>query len=159
MIEKFFDNIFTGNFDKEEVKKKLIEMHQREGGETIEEIFYAAKSMREHMTSIKIDSKEDLLDIVGTGGDGKSSINISTIAAIVAAGAGCKVAKHCNKGASSSFGSADFLEALGVKIDLKPEQTKQVIEDIGIGFMYAPIYHPAMKNVAQIKKSLCFTAP
>ena len=86
-IKQFFDDIFEGNFDEQEVKQKLEEMYQRE--ESVEEIVMAANSMREHMTSIKPAVEGELLDIVGTGGDGKSSLNISTIAAFVAAGAGC----------------------------------------------------------------------
>lgn len=152
MTEQFFDKIFEGNFDEKEVKQKLEEMYQR--GETAEEIISAAKSMRKHMVKINIDSEKNLLDIVGTGGDNRSSINISTISSFVAAGAGCTIAKHCNRGVSSKFGSVDLLEKLGINVELKPEQTKKIIEDIGIGFMYAPLYHPAMKNVAQIRKEI-----
>lgn len=152
MIEQFFNKIFEGSFDEKEVKNKLEEMYQR--GETTEEIISAAESMRNYMINLKPNINEDLLDIVGTGGDGKNSFNISTLSAIVAAGAGCIIAKHCNRGVSSKFGSVDLLEKLGINVELKPEQTKQIIEKIGIGFMYAPIYHPAMKNVAQIRKKI-----
>ncbi len=152
MIEKFFNNILEGKLDKEEIKRVLIEMYQR--GETVNEIVAAATSMRNHMISIKPNADEDLLDIVGTGGDGKSSLNISTIAAFIAAGAGCRVAKHCNRGVSSKFGSVDLLEELGLNINLSPEKTNELIENVGIGFMYAPIYHPAMKHAAEARKEL-----
>jgi len=151
-IEQFFDNIFEGNFDQGEVKTTLEEMHQR--GETIQEIVAGAKSMIYHMNAIKPNVEECLLDIVGTGGDGKSSINVSTIAAFVAAGTGCKVAKHCNRGMSSKFGSVDLLEELGINVNNPPEQTEKIIEEIGIGFMYAPLYHPAMKNIKEIRKEI-----
>ncbi len=152
MTEQFFDDIFEGKLGKEEIKLRLEEIYQR--GETVDEIVAAVISMRAHMISIKPKVEEDLLDIVGTGGDGKSTLNISTIAAFVAAGAGCYIAKHCNKGVSSKFGSVDLLEKLGLDVNLSPEKTRELIETIGIGFMYAPLYHPTMKHAAEARKEL-----
>jgi len=129
MMERFFNNILEGNFDEDEVREKLIEMYQR--GETVEEIVYAANAMINHMDGIKPEVDGELLDIVGTGGDGKGTFSISTVAAFVAAGAGCKVAKHCNRGVSSKFGSVDLLEKLGVDVTLPREKTKKLIEEIG----------------------------
>lgn len=151
-IETFFDDIFEGKIRKDLIKDKLEEMHQR--GETVEEIVSAAKAMIKRMNQISPNVGGGLLDIVGTGGDGKGTLNISTISAFVAAGAGCNVAKHCNRGISSKFGSVDLLEELGINVNLPPEKTKELIEKIGIGFMYAPLYHPAMKNVAEIRKEI-----
>ncbi len=115
-------------------------------GETVDEIAGLASVMRSKATPVKISGPT--IDIVGTGGDSSGSFNISTTAAFVAAGAGLKVAKHGNRAASSQCGSADVLEALGVKIDLGPEAVAKCIETIGIGFMFAPIFHPAMKHAA-----------
>ncbi len=92
------------------------------------------------------------MDTCGTGGDGLNTINISTAAAIVTAAAGVPVAKHGNRAATSMSGSSDVLEALGIKTDLEPEAVRQTIEEIGIGFMAAPVFHPAMKRVAGIRK-------
>ena len=121
-------------------------------GETAEEIAGLASVMRSKATTININ--EPLLDIVGTGGDGLNTFNISTTAAFVIAGAGVKVARHGNRAASSRCGSADVLEALGVNIELNAEQVKRCIEQAGIGFMFAPIFHPAMKYVAAIRKEI-----
>jgi len=112
-------------------------------GESVEEIFGLARTMRSKAVSVSV--SQSVVDTCGTGGDGSSSFNISTAAAFVAAGAGLKVAKHGNRAMSSQCGSADVLEALGVKIDLKPEQVRRCIEEVGIGFMFAPAFHPAMK--------------
>ncbi|OGO43097.1 MAG: anthranilate phosphoribosyltransferase [Chloroflexi bacterium RBG_16_58_8] len=121
-------------------------------GETVEEIAGMAGLMREKATPVKVSGPA--IDIVGTGGDGSGSFNISTAAAFVAAGAGLKVAKHGNRAASSKCGSADILEALGVKIDLGPEGVAACIERVGIGFMFAPVFHPAMKHAAQPRRDI-----
>ncbi len=115
-------------------------------GETADEIAGLASVMRARATPVKVSGPA--IDIVGTGGDGSGSFNISTAAAFVAAGAGLKVAKHGNRAASSKCGSADVLEALGVKIDLGPVGVAGCIEEAGIGFMFAQVFHPAMKHVA-----------
>jgi anthranilate phosphoribosyltransferase len=122
--------------------------------ETIGEITAAAEVMREFATHVDVKNNEHFVDIVGTGGDGAHSFNISTTAMFVIAGAGAKVAKHGNRSVSSKSGSADALESLGVRIDLQAPQVGQCIEKTGIGFMFAPNHHPAMKNVAAVRKEL-----
>ena len=121
-------------------------------GETSDEIAGLASAMRVKATPVKITGPA--IDIVGTGGDGSGSFNISTAAAFVAAGAGLKVAKHGNRAASSQCGSADVLEAIGVKIDLGPEGVAECIEKVGIGFMFAPVFHPAMKHAAPVRREI-----
>jgi anthranilate phosphoribosyltransferase len=121
-------------------------------GETADEIAGLASVMRSKATPVKIAGPA--IDIVGTGGDGSGSFNISTAAAFVAAGAGLEVAKHGNRAATSACGSADVLEALGVKIDLGPEAVAECIETIGIGFMFAPGFHPAMKHAAVPRREI-----
>ncbi len=116
-------------------------------GETVEEITGCARSMRAHAAPVPMNINGDaLLDIVGTGGDGAHTFNISTAAAFVIAGAGRKVAKHGNRAASSKCGSADVLAELGVNLDLTPEQVGRCIDEVGIGFLFAPKFHPAMKH-------------
>ncbi|WP_342133561.1 anthranilate phosphoribosyltransferase [Hydrogenophaga sp. OTU3427] len=122
--------------------------------ETIGEITAAAQVMREFATQVHVADKRHLVDIVGTGGDGSHTFNISTCSMFVAAAAGAKVSKHGNRGVSSKSGSADVLESLGVHINLSPEAIAQCIEAVGIGFMFAPNHHPAMKNVAPVRREL-----
>src|SRR5438552_14404177 len=121
-------------------------------GETVEEITGMARTARAHATPMH--APGDLLDVVGTGGDGLGTFNISTLAAIVAAACGVPVAKHGNRAASSLCGSADVLEALGVKIDLGPEGVARCIEEAGIGFMFAPVFHPSFKYAALPRREL-----
>ena len=122
--------------------------------ETIGEITAAAQVMREFSTKVHVHDRRHMVDIVGTGGDGAGTFNISTCATFVAAAAGARVSKHGGRSVSSKSGSADVMEALGVHINLKPEQIAQCIDEIGIGFMFAPNHHPAMKNVAPVRKEL-----
>jgi anthranilate phosphoribosyltransferase len=122
--------------------------------ETIGEITAAAEVMREFSTKVNVANPANLVDIVGTGGDGSHSFNISTCTMFVAAACGAKVSKHGNRGVSSKSGSADVLEQLGVNLMLSPLQITQCIEHTGIGFMFAPNHHPAMKNVAPVRKEL-----
>ncbi len=122
--------------------------------ETIGEITAAAQVMREFSTKVHVANKTHLVDIVGTGGDGSHTFNISTCSMFVAAAAGAKVSKHGGRSVSSKSGSADVLEALGVNINLSPERIARCIEQIGIGFMFAPNHHSAMKHVAPIRKEL-----
>ena len=122
--------------------------------ETIGEITAAAQVMREFSTKVHVKDATHMVDIVGTGGDGANTFNISTCSMFVAAAAGAKVSKHGGRGVSSKSGSADVMEALGIHINLKPEQIAQCIADVGIGFMFAPNHHPAMKNVAPVRKEL-----
>ncbi|MGE4329926.1 anthranilate phosphoribosyltransferase [Diaphorobacter sp.] len=122
--------------------------------ETIGEITAAAQVMREFSTKVSVANTHHLVDIVGTGGDGANTFNISTCATFVIAAAGGKVSKHGGRSVSSKSGSADAMEALGVNINLQPVQIAQCIADVGIGFMFAPNHHPAMKNVAAVRKEL-----
>ncbi len=122
--------------------------------ETIGEITAAAQVMREFSTKVHVADKTHLVDIVGTGGDGSHTFNISTCSMFIAAAAGAKVSKHGGRSVSSKSGSADVLESLGLNINLSPEAIAKCIEQVGIGFMFAPNHHPAMKNVAPIRKEL-----
>jgi anthranilate phosphoribosyltransferase len=121
-------------------------------GENIDEIVGLAKTMRSKAVVVNISAP--VVDTCGTGGDGCQTFNISTAAAFVAAGAGARIAKHGNRAMSSRCGSADVLEALGVKIDLNAEQVKRCIEEVGIGFMFAPAFHPAMKHAAAPRREI-----
>jgi len=122
--------------------------------ETIGEIAAAASVMREFSAKVDVPDNSNFVDIVGTGGDGAHTFNISTAAMFVCAAAGAKVAKHGNRSVSSKSGSADVLEALGAAIELQPAQVAQCLAETGFGFMFAPIHHPAMKNVAPVRKEL-----
>src|SRR5438094_7966968 len=122
--------------------------------ETVGQIAAAAKVMREFATRVEVPDRENLLDVVRTGGDASQTFNISTAAMFVAAGAGARVAKHGNRSVSSKSGSADVLEALGANIMLKPEQVAACIAETGIGFMFAPSHHSAMKHAAPVRKEL-----
>jgi len=122
--------------------------------ETIGEITAAAQVMREFSTKVEVADRSHLVDIVGTGGDGANTFNISTCAMFVAAAAGARVSKHGGRSVSSKSGSADVLESLGVHINLPPSAIAQSIAEVGIGFMFAPNHHPAMKNVAPVRKEL-----
>ena len=122
--------------------------------ETIGEITAAAQVMREFSTKVHVPDAQHLVDIVGTGGDGSHTFNISTCSMFVAAAAGAKTAKHGGRSVSSKSGSADVLEALGANINLSPERIAASVADNGIGFMFAPNHHPAMKNVAPVRKEL-----
>jgi len=122
--------------------------------ETPSEIAAAAKVMRDFATGVEVGDKAHLVDVVGTGGDSAHTFNISTASMFVASAAGAKIAKHGNRSVSSKSGSADVLEALGVKLNLSPSAVSQCIQEIGIGFMFAPNHHPAMKNVVPVRKDL-----
>ena len=122
--------------------------------ETIGEITAAAQIMREFSTKVEVADKSALVDIVGTGGDGSHTFNISTCAMFVAAAAGAKVSKHGGRSVSSKSGSADVMEALGVNINLQPAQIARCLEETGVGFMFAPNHHPAMKNVAPVRREM-----
>ena len=120
--------------------------------ESVAEITGMARVMREH--AVQVDAGDDVVDIVGTGGDGMGAFNISTAAAFVAAAAGLRVAKHNNRAASGLVGSADLLEAKGVKIALSPEGVRRCIDEVGIGFMFAPAFHPATRHAAPVRREL-----
>ncbi len=127
-------------------------MGLRVRGETIGEITGAARWMRSKM--LRVSAPAGAVDIVGTGGDGHSSYNVSTCAAIVAAGAGLKIAKHGNRSVSSQSGASDVLSALGVNLDVTPEIISRAIDEAGVGFLWAPLYHPAMKSWAPVRAEL-----
>ena len=127
-------------------------MAMRVRGETVDEITGAASTMRAKMT--KVAAPPDAIDVVGTGGDASGSYNVSTCAALIVAGAGVPVAKHGNRALSSKSGAADVLGALGVKIELRPDEITRCIYEAGIGFMFAPAHHPATKNVAPTRVEL-----
>lgn len=120
--------------------------------ETAQELFGIVKAMRKKMVSVFLE--KPVLDIVGTGGDKSHSVNISTGSSLLAAACGVKVAKHGNRSLSSKCGSADVLEAMGLKIELSPEKVAQMIKQIGIGFLFAPFYHPAFKKIAKVRREL-----
>ena len=138
-----FDRMMSGEATPSQLGGLLMALRVR--GETIDEITGAVSAMRAKM--LKVKAPADAIDVVGTGGDGSGSVNVSTCAAIIVAGAGVPVAKHGNRALSSRSGAADVLAALGVKIDLSPEQVSRCVTEAGIGFMFAPAHHPAMKNV------------
>ena len=122
--------------------------------ETIGEIAAAAEVMREFATKVPVKDADRVIDIVGTGGDGAHTFNISTASTFVCAAAGARVAKHGNRSVSSKSGSADVLEALGANINLKPEQIGRCIDEVGVGFMFAPLHHGAMKHAAPVRREL-----
>jgi anthranilate phosphoribosyltransferase len=145
-----FDSMMSGEMTPSQMGGLLMALRVR--GETVEEITGAVAAMRAKMLRVK--APPDAIDVVGTGGDASGSYNISTCAAFIVAGAGVPVAKHGNRALSSRSGAADVLGALGVKIDLAPEAIAGCIEQAGIGFMFAPAHHPAMKNVAATRVEL-----
>jgi len=138
-----FDRMMSGEATPSQLGGLLMALRVR--GETIDEITGAVSAMRAKM--LKVKAPRNAIDVVGTGGDGSGSVNVSTCAALIVAGAGVPVAKHGNRALSSRSGAADVLAALGVKIDLSPEQVSRCVTEAGIGFMFAPAHHPAMKNV------------
>ena len=145
------DNIMSGNVNNSQLAGFLIALKSK--GESAEEIAGFAKAMRNK--SIKVETENDnLIDVCGTGGDYSGTFNISTAAAFVVAGAGVRVAKHGNKSISSSSGSADVLSELGININLNAEQSGKALEKVGMSFLFAPNYHPAMKYAAPVRKEL-----
>lgn len=144
-------SIMTGEATPAQIGGFLIALRMK--GESVEEITAATQIMRELVTEVSVDTSH-LVDIVGTGGDGMQTFNISTCSAIVVAAAGGKVAKHGNRSVSSKSGSADALEALGVNIQLKPEQVAESVNKLGIGFMFAPLHHSAMKHAIGPRKEM-----
>ena len=150
MAEGAMDEIMGGKADPIQISAFLTAMTMK--GETIEEITACANGMRKH--GVHMEHDKDVLEIVGTGGDRSNSFNISTTASLVISAGGVAVAKHGNRAASSKSGAADCLEALGVKIDLEPEKNKEVLEKLGICFLFAQKYHMSMKYVAPVRKML-----
>jgi anthranilate phosphoribosyltransferase len=145
-----FDIIMSGEATPGQIGAFLMALRVR--GEQVPEISGAVATMREKM--LTVEAPEDAIDIVGTGGDNSHSVNISTASAFVIAGAGVPVAKHGNRGLSSQTGAADVLIALGIKIDLPPEAISTCINEAGVGFMFAPSHHPAMRHVGPVRAEL-----
>jgi anthranilate phosphoribosyltransferase len=148
---KALDIIMTGQASDIQIAALLVALRTK--GETLDEILGFAGTMREHSVKIALDDK-NAIDLCGTGGDGSGTFNISTTAAFIAAGAGVTVAKHGNRSVSSQSGSADVLRALGVNIECPADRTKESLNEIGIGFLFAPLYHPAMKHAAKARAGL-----
>lgn len=144
--------IMSGELTPVQIAGILVALRAK--GETVTEIAAAAQVMRELSTKVPVTGTENLVDTCGTGGDGAHTFNISTASAFVAAAAGVKVAKHGGRSVSSTCGSADVLEALGVNVNLTPEQVAQAVREIGVGFMFAPNHHSAMKHAAPVRREL-----
>lgn len=149
-ISEAMDEIMKGETTPAQIAAFLTALRMK--GETIEEITACASVMRSHATPLEHEG--EVLDIVGTGGDQTYSFNVSTAAALIAAAAGVPVAKHGNRNVSSKCGAADVLEELGAKIDITPEQNAEVLKKTGFCFMYAPIYHTAMRHVQPVRREL-----
>src|SRR6266849_40935 len=145
-----FDSMMSGEATPSQMGGLLMALRVR--GETVDEITGAVTAMREKM--LRVRAPADAIDVVGTGGDASGSFNISTCAALIVAGAGVPVAKHGNRALSSRSGAADVLASLGVRIDIKPEHVGRCVAEAGIGFMFAPSHHPAMKNVGPTRVEL-----
>jgi len=151
-MRRLMTAIMTGQLDAEGVRHVLTTLARR--GETAEEIATAVQVLRAHAVRLPVSRAEDLCDTCGTGGDGQGTVNISTLAALIAAAAGVRVAKHGNRAASGRCGSADLLEALGVNLLASPAQVVRCLDEVGFGFCFAPQFHPAMRVVAPIRKAL-----
>jgi anthranilate phosphoribosyltransferase len=145
-------SVMDGDATPAQLAALLVALRMR--GETIDELTGFAAAMRERVT--KVDAPHDVVDTCGTGGDGQHTLNISTAAALVAAGGGLKVAKHGNRALSSRSGSSDVLAALGVNLDATPEQSKRALDEAGVCFLFAPAYHRAMRHVLPVRQELGF---
>ncbi|MEW8249436.1 MAG: anthranilate phosphoribosyltransferase [Candidatus Thiodiazotropha sp.] len=145
-------NIMTGNATPAQIGGFLVGLRMKE--ETVSEIAAAASVMRELASGVSISDLDNTVDIVGTGGDASGTFNVSTACMFVAAAAGCHVAKHGNRSVSSKSGSADALEAAGVRLDLSPQQVEQCVREVGVGFMFAPGHHSAMKHAIGPRKEM-----
>jgi len=145
-------HIMSGDIPPTVVAAFLVALRTKK--ETVSEVAAAAEVMREFATPVHVSDTRHLVDVVGTGGDGAHTFNISTAAMFVAAAAGAKIAKHGNRSVSSKSGSADVLESLGVNLSVSPERVAESIATLGVGFMFAPNHHPAMKNVVPIRREL-----
>lgn len=146
------DAIMTGQATPAQVAGLLVALRLK--GETVTEIAAAAAVMRQLASGVDLGALEHTVDIVGTGGDGSSTFNVSTTSIFVAAAAGCHVAKHGNRSVSSKSGAADVLEAAGLRLDLNPEQVARCVQEVGVGFMFAPAHHGAMKHAIGPRREL-----
>ncbi len=149
-IEEVVSTIMDGAMTPAQIGGFLMGLRTK--GETVDEIAGAARAMRRHAT--KVETTHDVVDTCGTGGDGAGTFNISTAAAMIAAGAGVVVAKHGNRAMSGTVGGADVLEELGVKLELGPEQVKRCLDEAGIAFLFAQAFHPAMRHVGGVRREL-----
>lgn len=150
MTKEVMDEIMSGNATNAQIASFITAIRMK--GETIDEITACAMSMRN--IGLKLQHEGDVLDIVGTGGDEAYTFNISTVSSLVISAAGIPVAKHGNRSVSSKCGSADLLEALGVKIDIPVEKSEQILREIGICFLFAPVYHSSMRYAAPVRREL-----
>jgi anthranilate phosphoribosyltransferase len=151
-VNTLFHSLMEGKLTDTQIGAVLTGLKMK--GETVDEILEAAKVMREKAVKVPVKDKSKLIDTCGTGGDKVDTFNVSTITAFVIAGAGAKVAKHGNRSVSSKCGSADIMQALGVNIEMSPELAAKALEETGLAFLFAPIYHPAMKNVIKQRREL-----
>ena len=151
-VKDFMQSLMSGVLSDDIIESYVLALNEK--GLTSENIFDAATVMRQFSKQVAILDKTHLVDTCGTGGDGIQTFNVSTLSAIVAASAGVKVAKHGGRSVSSKCGSADVLEALGVNVNLTPEKVASLVNDIGIAFMFAPNFHPAMRYAAPVRKKL-----
>lgn len=151
-MQSVMRQIMTGQANDAQIGGFLVGLRMK--SESIDEIVGAASVMRELSTKVSVKHREHLVDIVGTGGDDANLFNVSSASAYVAAAAGCTVAKHGNRSVSSNSGSADLLEQAGVRLNLSPEQVAQCIDDVGLGFLFAPAHHSAMKHAIGARKAL-----
>ncbi|MDD5181425.1 MAG: anthranilate phosphoribosyltransferase [Gallionellaceae bacterium] len=151
-MRELMQRIMSGQFTTAQIAAVLVALRMK--GETVEEIAAAAEVMRELSSKVSVARTAHLIDTCGTGGDGAQTFNISTAAALVAAAAGASVAKHGGRSVSSTCGSADALEKLGVNVNLTPEQVAHCVDSIGVGFMFAPNHHSAMKYAAPVRREL-----
>ena len=154
MSKAMFEKLFNNELSEQEARDFLIKLYQK--GESSQDIANAAKVMREHSIKLPVSKElqDELIDIVGTGGDKSGSFNISTTVALLLASVGSKVAKHGNRSITSKSGSADMLEALGVNLNLEPAKQVKMLEEVGFTFIFAINHHPAMKHIMPIRKSL-----
>lgn len=151
-MRELMQQIMGGQLTPAQIAAVLVILRAK--GETVDEIAAAAAVMRELSSKVSVQNTEHLIDTCGTGGDGAQTFNISTASALVAAAAGARVAKHGGRSVSSTCGSADVLEKLGVNVSLKPEQVAHCVDSIGVGFMFAPNHHSAMKHAAPVRREL-----
>ena len=151
-MEDAMERILSG--DASPVQLAALSVALRMRGESAGELAAAARVLRAHAARVELVGEGVLLDTCGTGGDGLGTFNISTATAVVVAAAGVRVAKHGNRAVSSRAGSADVLEALGVRIDLSPAQVRACVEDVGIGFLFAPAHHLALRHAAPVRREL-----